>query len=271
MTPNQREIAVIDCHVDDPAVLLAALRPDVEPVLLSDDAPALWQSAEAVKHRTNLAAIHVIAHGAPGQVKWGTKALALETLQEDGADLAAIGRAFGRDGCLLLWSCHTAAGERGKAFVDALARATGTQVAASTGLVGAATLGGQWELHLRSGASKTQAPLTADGIANYASVMALPTSESEIDTQFSGPSVTAVYPPHNALAVDPNYIVMVEGSQIEWTDLTGGSPTQQSVSSFFSPLSPVRLLGSPQRRMQRAAHLDEKGCAHRTAMEDRRS
>jgi hypothetical protein len=59
---------------------------------------------------------------------------------------------------------------------------------------------------------------------------------SKIDTLFSGISNTSSYPPHNGLAVGPNNIVMAEGSRIEWTDLTGGTPKVQSVYSFFSSL-----------------------------------
>ncbi|MBN8978627.1 MAG: phosphoesterase, partial [Rhizobiales bacterium] len=62
---------------------------------------------------------------------------------------------------------------------------------------------------------------------------------STIQTLFSGPSTTSTYPPHNGLAVGSNYVVMVEGSRIEWTNLAGGSPTSQSVYGFFSPLSPT--------------------------------
>jgi hypothetical protein len=61
---------------------------------------------------------------------------------------------------------------------------------------------------------------------------------SQIETVFSGPSVTGAYPPHNGLAVGPNYIVMVEGSRTEWTNLAGGSPTRQSAYDFFSSQSP---------------------------------
>jgi hypothetical protein len=62
---------------------------------------------------------------------------------------------------------------------------------------------------------------------------------SQILTRFSGPSVTSTYPPHNGLAVGPSNIVMVEGSRIEWTSLTGGSPVLQSTYSFFAPLAPT--------------------------------
>jgi hypothetical protein len=58
----------------------------------------------------------------------------------------------------------------------------------------------------------------------------------QIESQFSGPSVTGTYPPSNGLAVGPNNVVMMEGSRIEWTNLAGGSPTSQSVYNFFAPL-----------------------------------
>jgi len=41
MAPTtKRKIAFIDCTVDDPATLLAGIRPEVEAILLSDDEPA---------------------------------------------------------------------------------------------------------------------------------------------------------------------------------------------------------------------------------------
>jgi len=61
---------------------------------------------------------------------------------------------------------------------------------------------------------------------------------SQIATIFSGPS-SSTNPRHNGLAVGPNNIVMVEGSRIEWTNLSGGSPTLQSTYNFFSSLSPT--------------------------------
>ena len=71
-------------------------------------------------------------------------------------------------------------------------------------------------------------------------------SFSEIDTLFSGISVTTTYPPHNGLAVGANHIVMVEGSRIEWTNLSGGQATLQSVYNFFSSLNPTGGLHDPR-------------------------
>src|SRR5258707_15338912 len=61
---------------------------------------------------------------------------------------------------------------------------------------------------------------------------------SQIETILSGPS-SSTNPPHNGLAVGPNYVVMVEGSRIEWSNLSGGSPTVQSTYNFFGSLSPT--------------------------------
>src|SRR5262249_36568310 len=79
---------------------------------------------------------------------------------------------------LLLWSCQTAAGARGSAFLEALESATGAEVRAATGTIGSQPLGGRWELNVSSGKETVAAPLTARGMAGYASVLAPPQKAS---------------------------------------------------------------------------------------------
>src|SRR5262249_18705297 len=165
-----REIAFIDRNVDDLETLLAGLRPELEPILLSDDEPALRQMARLVRDCDGLEAIYVIAHGRVCEVSFGAGALSLESLAGHAADLRAIGQALGNDGKLLLWSCDTAAGARGSAFLEALESATGAEVRAATGTIGSQPLGGRWELDVSSGT--VAAPLTAQGMAGYAGVLA---------------------------------------------------------------------------------------------------
>ncbi|MDX8456326.1 alkaline phosphatase family protein [Mesorhizobium sp. VK9D] len=69
------------------------------------------------------------------------------------------------------------------------------------------------------------------------------TTSSQITTLFSGISDTSTDPPHNALAVGPNYIVMAEGSRIEWTGLSGGAANLQSVYRFFGSLGSTAASG----------------------------
>ncbi|MBN9581738.1 MAG: phosphoesterase [Afipia sp.] len=90
--------------------------------------------------------------------------------------------------------------------------------------------------HITAKATDTAGNVSAVSTAYNVTVTASTGSTSEIETQFSGISDTSSYPPHNALAVGPNYTVTLEGSKIEWTSLTGGSATLQSVYQFFKPL-----------------------------------
>ncbi len=166
-----REIAFIDSAVSDIETLTRGLRPGLAAIRLDASAPAVAQIARALAGQNALDAIHVIAHGAPGEVCFATGKLSLDTIDEHRSSLAAIGRALGGDGDLLLWSCDSGQGGRGAAFVAALARVTGAEVAAATSLVGAASRGGRWALAQCAGDVPAPAPLTAAGIMAYQGVM----------------------------------------------------------------------------------------------------
>ena len=59
---------------------------------------------------------------------------------------------------------------------------------------------------------------------------------STVKTSFSGITDPNDYPPENALAVGPGFVVMAESSDVEWTNLTGGSAVTESLSTLFSSL-----------------------------------
>ena len=166
-----REILFLDPGVSDIETLLAHLRPEIEAILLDPVRPAARQMAAAVAGRHGLDAVHVIAHGAPGRVSFAAGDWSATTLEEAAEDLAAIGQALGAGRNVNLWSCHTAAGPAGAAFIAGLARASGADIAAATGLVGAAAQGGGWELTARSLPTAPPAPLTAGGVAEYTRVL----------------------------------------------------------------------------------------------------
>ena len=65
-----REIAFIDPAVVDIPVLVAGLRPEVVPVLLGGELPAAEVIARTVRDYEALDAIHVVAHGRPGELSF---------------------------------------------------------------------------------------------------------------------------------------------------------------------------------------------------------
>ena len=123
MREHKREIAFIDPGVDDLLTLLAGIRPDVEPILLTADEPAPRQMARAVKGREGLEAIHVIAHGKPGEISFSFGSLSVETLPNHMDELGSIGAALA-GGELPYWSvCWLGAQAAGPSLVaDASAR-----------------------------------------------------------------------------------------------------------------------------------------------------
>src|ERR1041385_802210 len=170
-----QEIAFVDPGVSDLATLLRSLRGEVRPIILDPIGDPVRQMADALADANELRAVHIIAHGAPGEIAFSAGALSLETVLDHERNLARIGAALATDGELLLWSCDTSQGSRGERFIEALCWATGAPVAAASGLIGAAGIGGSWELDARLGATIAPPPLTAAGIAAYPGVMATKT------------------------------------------------------------------------------------------------
>ena len=165
-----REIAFINSDISASEYFVAGLRSEVEPVVLDRNRPGLEQIAQALTARKGLAAIHIVAHGAPGEIRLGSSRLTPAAVKGRSAEIAQIGHALGAGGKILLWSCETSAGAEGRRLVLALSEAAGVPVAASPHVIGAAPLGGRWEL---DGADPTQAPLTAEAASAYAGVLAL--------------------------------------------------------------------------------------------------
>ena len=168
-----REIAFIDPAVVDVPSLVAGLRPEVVPVLLGGELPAAQVIARTLRDYEDLDAIHIVAHGRPGDLSFSNGALTLSNIKQYATDLAAIGDALGPYGEVLLWSCHTGEGAGGRAFVRELSQIVGAPVAAATGLVGSALLGGNWELDTRSHEFVARPPLTNTGAAEYNHVLIL--------------------------------------------------------------------------------------------------
>ena len=164
------EILFVDPAVADVETILGNLRPEVHAIVLDARWPAERQIAAALEGHRRLDAVHIIAHGAPGRVNFAAGEWSAANLKEAAHDFATIGRALAADGELRLWSCNTASGDAGEAFIEALSEAVGAEVCASTSLVGAAALGGTWEISARASASMP--PLTSDGVASYAGVLA---------------------------------------------------------------------------------------------------
>jgi len=239
------QVVFIDSRLDGYQQLLGAIRGDVEVVVLDGSGNALEQMAQWAESHQGYSAIHLVGHGSSGSLQLGDLWLQEGTIAEQQPLLAQLGAALSTDGDILLYGCDVAAGSQGVSFVDALAAATGADVAASTDATGSTSRGGDWELEYRSG--NVEAPLVLDTqqLAGTDILLALPSNGVKDLTELTSsdsffPGFTLVTsnpllgdPGDNTLAVNGVYLdsmpgelsgyfaVSADGSNLGSFDLTG--------------------------------------------------
>ena len=93
-----RHLLFVDAHVRHIPFLFAHVRENVATAVLRPEVPAFSQIAQALAAHRNIDVLHIITHGVPGEIGFSAGPLSLESLEASADDLAAIGRALGRDG-----------------------------------------------------------------------------------------------------------------------------------------------------------------------------
>ena len=156
------EIIFIDALVSDLEAYITD-HPDADVVLIDSSKDGLEQIAAVLAGRTDITTIHILSHGAAGQIGLGNSLVDLQSITGEHADeLAVINAALSADADILIYGCDVAAGEAGQAFVNALASATGADIAASTDATGHADLGGDWDLEAQTAVVEAQALALTD-------------------------------------------------------------------------------------------------------------
>ncbi|OSQ42161.1 hypothetical protein TALK_21790, partial [Thalassospira alkalitolerans] len=158
---GRKEVAFVDSSLADWDVLVAGIGAGIEIVLLDGNSDGLRQIATWAAQNDGFDAIHILSHGSEGQVHLGSFTLDTATATTRSNDLAALGAALGVDGDVMLYGCDVAGGS-GAALIDALANATGADVAASTDMTGAQSLGGDWQLEHTTGVIETAGLVVTD-------------------------------------------------------------------------------------------------------------
>lgn len=186
------EIAFIDGSVGGYEALLDSLPDGVEAIVLDGTTDALHQIAEALDGRTDIDAIHIVSHGEVGALTFGAGTVDAANLADHAGDLAAIGAALAVDGDILLYGCYVGADGAGQTFLDALADATGADIAASEDLTGADARDGDWVLEARTGAIGETAVDDAFAASGFAGVL-IPASSAPVISNLNGDLVTAPF------------------------------------------------------------------------------
>ncbi|MGL5062708.1 MAG: DUF4347 domain-containing protein, partial [Microcoleus sp.] len=162
---RKHQLLFVDSKVKDSEKLSENAAPHTEVIILKGDRDGIEQISETLQQRNNIAAVHILSHGAAGSVQIGATELTLENIENYRDFLEkwfVLPTATGNSNSqitskpeILLYGCNIAATETGLKFVQKLSQLTGANIAASNNLTGNAALGGDWELEVTTGAIET--------------------------------------------------------------------------------------------------------------------
>ncbi|HEY9237187.1 MAG TPA: DUF4347 domain-containing protein [Phenylobacterium sp.] len=160
----------VDTRVEGYETIVAGVAPGAEVVLIDASGDGVAQMAQALAGRTDITAIHIVGHGQAGVMMLGSATLGAGDIDAYAGELRAIGGALAPDGDIQLWGCEVGAGPEGAAFIQALAAATGADIAASDDLTGAS---GDWVLETQTGTIETSVAITPAGQHAFAGTLAI--------------------------------------------------------------------------------------------------
>lgn len=149
---HRQEIVFIDAGIDNAEQLLDALDRDrsaLQVIWLDRNTNGIDQISAALAGRSDIGAIHIISHGASGQLILGNSTVDSATLTQRGDTISGWAKSLTDDADILIYGCNVAGDAEGLIFIESLARLSGADVAASDDLTGA---GGDWVLERRVGA-----------------------------------------------------------------------------------------------------------------------
>ncbi|MBD8529623.1 MULTISPECIES: tandem-95 repeat protein [unclassified Massilia] len=252
----RREIVFVEDNLPDYLRLAAGASAGAEVVVLDHTGDGLQQIIAALQGR-EVDAIHLVTHGANGQIDLGSQRLSVTNVDAAAAQLAQLGQSLAAGGDLLLYGCDVAGGA-GEQFVARLAQLTGADVAASTDTTGSAGFG-NWTLEEASGSIDTDVQ-RLDTAGWQGAMVTTVFDAQQRQLSFSGavkenPASTATGI-NNGDVMRFTNIIEIDGQKIDaivttatdrLTINTYDSPNQPGATpeaaKFFQPLTTVRSAG----------------------------
>ncbi|MEA3642681.1 MAG: DUF4347 domain-containing protein, partial [Lamprobacter sp.] len=173
-TINRPEIAFLAADLPHLNDLLAGIPPHIETHLLAPGEQLLPQLVAVLERHPGwgqFKALHLLTHGAPGELHLGAQKLDLAALEAHQPALLRLRAALSADAEVLLYGCEVAQGERGQKFVEALSANLSLPVAAASHKVGHPSGSGHWSLDV------SRAPLRTPAMAvpEWPGVLGIPT------------------------------------------------------------------------------------------------
>ena len=111
--------------------------------------------------------VHIVSEGNEGNFWLGKDFVSSTNIEQYQAQLATWDAALGVGADILIYACLAALGDRGQTLLNKVAAYTGADVAGSTNLTGAESLGGDWLLERSVGNVEASTPWLLEAVDNY--------------------------------------------------------------------------------------------------------
>ncbi|MBH8578183.1 DUF4347 domain-containing protein [Nostocaceae cyanobacterium CENA369] len=199
-------LVFIDPTVEDYQSLVAGVLPDTEVFILNTQRDGVEQISELLATKFEITSLHIVSHGAPGQMYLGNAQLGQHTLNHYAGQLINWAKALSTDAQILLYGCDVAQTQLGRAFVQQLSELTGAVVFASDDKTGSAAKGGNWKLEVTTATSTATLAFKPTTLEAYGAVLAQPYLVKDISPG-SGSSI----PQSSYFNELSSYVVNVDG------------------------------------------------------------
>jgi hypothetical protein len=120
----------------------------------------------------NVAAIHIVSHGEPGEIQLGNSQLNLDSFKGYVDKLQRWSNSLTEEADIVVYGCNVGAETDGVTLLDQIADATDADIAASTDVTGSSALGGDWEWEINTGTIESGLAFTKEAIEAYEKVLA---------------------------------------------------------------------------------------------------
>ncbi|MFO7746982.1 MAG: DUF4347 domain-containing protein, partial [Orrella sp.] len=165
--------AIVDESAGKRLVLISGYLPEVDQIasdlsknatvhILRADGNIVDEISEILATYQSVDELHVVSHGQPGALVFGTEVLDAEALNNQSKQVSGWGSQLAPDADILLYGCDVASEPSGIVFLKTLQGLTGADIAASDDSTGAQSLGGDAELEVEYGDIESSTALTSE-------------------------------------------------------------------------------------------------------------
>lgn len=178
-----RELVIINSSVKDAQAIIDALGDNTDVLFLENGTDALdaineYLDANGIKYD----AIHIVSHGNAGYFVLNGEIIDAQSVANDPASWANIGKHLTNDGDIMIYGCNVAGNLDGQMLVSQIASLTGADVAASVDSTG---VNGNWDLEYSIGVIDNQFLNVNDYRYSLASYQVGGNGGKDFNTQFN--------------------------------------------------------------------------------------